>query len=98
MLTSWQEQRPEFVLTLGRFRSALRHVGMKTQRTAAEHERMAAWYAEHGDELLRGCSATRLRRTDGCWPIWLPPSKPWRHGVGGAGPFGPVSLAVPPRR
>jgi hypothetical protein len=57
MLTSWQEQRPEFVLTLGRFRSALRHVGMKTQRTAAEHERMAAWYAEHGD----ACAA-RLQR------------------------------------
>lgn len=49
-MTSWQEQREEFVLTLGRVRSALRHVGMKTQRTAAEHERMAAWYAEHGDE------------------------------------------------
>jgi hypothetical protein len=57
MLTSWQEQRPEFVLTVGRFRSALRHVGMKTQRTAAEHERMAAWYAEHGD----ACAA-RLQR------------------------------------
>jgi hypothetical protein len=53
MLTSWQEQSEEFVLTLGRVRSALRHVGMKTQRTAAEHERMAAWYADHGDESAR---------------------------------------------
>jgi hypothetical protein len=60
MLTSWQEQQEqqdEYVLTLGRVRSALYHVGRKTQRTAAEHERMAAWYAEHGDE-----SAARLQR------------------------------------
>jgi Ser/Thr protein kinase RdoA (MazF antagonist) len=46
-----------WVLTLGRVRSALHHVGRKTQRTAAEQERMAGWYAEHGDQ-----AAARLQR------------------------------------
>jgi hypothetical protein len=50
MLTSWQAPKDEFVVTLGRVRSVLRDLRAETQQTAAEHERMAAWYAPHGDE------------------------------------------------
>ncbi len=50
MLTKWQAQRDELALTLAGVRSALLGVRGEAQRAAARHERMAAWYAEHGDE------------------------------------------------
>jgi hypothetical protein len=57
MLMSWQAHKDGFAVNLGRVRSALRDLRAETQRTAAEHERMAAWYAERGDE-----PAARLER------------------------------------
>jgi hypothetical protein len=50
MLTRWQAEHDELVLTLARVRSALHDVRVEAQRTTAQHERMAAWYAQQGDE------------------------------------------------
>jgi hypothetical protein len=50
MLAAWQAQQKEVVLTLARVRSAMRDVRVELQRAVAEHERMAVWYAEHGNE------------------------------------------------
>jgi TPP-dependent trihydroxycyclohexane-1,2-dione (THcHDO) dehydratase len=50
MQTKWQTQRDELVLTLARVRSALQGVQAEAQRAADRHERMAAWYAQQGDE------------------------------------------------
>jgi uncharacterized alpha-E superfamily protein len=57
MLTNWQAHKDAVVVTLGRVGSALHELRAETQRTAAEHERMAAWYAQHGDE-----PAARMQR------------------------------------
>jgi hypothetical protein len=50
MLTKGQAEPGEVARTLARARSALDDLRVETQRTAAQHERMAAWYAEHGDQ------------------------------------------------
>jgi hypothetical protein len=50
MLTKEQPEPDEVRRTLARARSALDDLRVETQQTAAEHERMAAWYAGHGDE------------------------------------------------
>jgi hypothetical protein len=50
MLTRGQAEPDEVIRTLARARSALGDLRAETQRTAAEHERMAAWYAERGDQ------------------------------------------------
>jgi hypothetical protein len=50
MLATWQAQQEEIVLTLARVREALHDVHVELQRAAAEHERMAVWYAEHGNK------------------------------------------------
>jgi hypothetical protein len=50
MLTKGQAEPGEVARTLARARSALDDLRVETQRTAAQHERMAAWYAGHGGQ------------------------------------------------
>jgi hypothetical protein len=50
MLTTGQAEPDEVARTLARARSALDDLRVETQRTAAQHERMAAWYAEQGKQ------------------------------------------------
>ena len=45
-----QAMEAKIARILARVRSALHDVRVETQRTAAEHEQTAAWYAEQGDE------------------------------------------------
>jgi hypothetical protein len=52
MLTKGQAEPNEVKQTLARVRSAMDDLRVETQRTAAQHERMAAWYTEHGDQAL----------------------------------------------
>lgn len=49
MLTKGPAEPDEITRTLARARSAMDDLRVETQRTAAEHERMAARYAEQGD-------------------------------------------------
>jgi hypothetical protein len=69
MLTGSQAEQDEIVRTFARVRSALHGVRVKTQRTAAEHERLAGWYVEQGDEVAarmegRVAAAQRQRLAD----------------------------------
>jgi hypothetical protein len=59
MLTKGQPEPDEVTRTLARARSALDSLRVETQQTAAEHERMAAWHAECGDQA----AAQTERRT-----------------------------------
>jgi len=52
-----QAQPDEVTRILARARSALDDFRAETQAIAAQHEQMAAWYAEHGDQ-----AAARLER------------------------------------
>ena len=52
MLTKGQAEPDEVKQTLARVRSAMDDLRVETQRTAAQHERMAAWYTEHGDQAV----------------------------------------------
>ncbi len=50
---------------LGLVRSALQEVRVQIQRTAVEHDRMAAWYAKHHDQAaawMERRSATMQRQ------------------------------------
>jgi hypothetical protein len=54
---------------LGLVRSALQEVRVESQRTAAEHDRLAAWYAKHHDQAAawmerRAATMQRLRLAD----------------------------------
>jgi hypothetical protein len=57
MLTKGQAEPDEVTRTLARARSAMGDLRVETQRTAAHHERMAAWHTEHGDQ-----AAARMER------------------------------------
>jgi ABC-type nitrate/sulfonate/bicarbonate transport system substrate-binding protein len=50
MLMQGQAQPDEVTRILARARSALDDFRAETQAIAAQHEQMAAWYAEHGDQ------------------------------------------------
>jgi hypothetical protein len=52
MLTKGHAKPDEVKQTLARVRSAMDDLRIETQRTAAQHERMAAWYTEHSDQAL----------------------------------------------
>ena len=44
------DKADEVTRTLARARSAMDDLRVETQQTAAQHERMAAWYTEHDDQ------------------------------------------------
>jgi small-conductance mechanosensitive channel len=69
MLMRSEAMEAEIARVLADVRSALHDVRVATQRTAAEHEQMAAWYADHGDEGAawterRTATAQRQRLAD----------------------------------
>src|SRR6266516_1228426 len=77
MLTSARAMADKSAPTLARVRSAPHDVRVQTQRTAAEHERIAAWYAEHADEAAawmqrRANWGAVLARRRAAWPAWAP--------------------------
>jgi hypothetical protein len=69
MLTSWQAQQDEIILTLAGVRAALHGVRVEIQRTAAQHEQLADWYVKQGDEAAawverRAAAVQRQRLAD----------------------------------
>jgi hypothetical protein len=69
MPTSARAMADNSARTLAHVRSASHDVRVQTQPTAAEHERIAAWYAEHADEAAawmqrRAATVQRQRLAD----------------------------------
>jgi hypothetical protein len=77
MLTGSQAEQDEIVRTFARVRSALHGVRVKTQRTAAEHERLRAGMWSRATRWLRGWRDAWLRRSGSGWPSWMPHSTHW---------------------
>jgi phage terminase Nu1 subunit (DNA packaging protein) len=49
-----QTVQDQILPALARLRPVLSEVRVQTERTATEHEQMAAWYAKHGNHAAAG--------------------------------------------